>query len=121
MPKSSKKNVTHNDVKTEIALLAKTFVAALREYKDSPAIRKALQDAVADLRSAGRGLAESLEKTRRSPANARLEATVKHAVTGGRAKAEASLGKYRRSLVSGLRNISQRIDDLADRLKTKKG
>ncbi len=121
MPKPTTKSPPPPDVLKESAALAKTFLAALKEYKDSPAIRKAVEDAVAGLREAGRELADALEKTRHAPANARLESTVKKAVTGGRAKAEKSLHKYRSALADGLVNLSLHIDRLAVRIKTRKG
>jgi hypothetical protein len=43
MPKPTTKSPTPNDVLKESAALAKTFLAALKEYKDSPAIRKAVR------------------------------------------------------------------------------
>lgn len=121
MPKPTPRTPTHRDVMKESAALAKTFLAALKEYKDSPAIRKAVRDAVAGLRAAGRELADALEKTRRAPANARLESTVEKAVTGGRVKAEKTLSKYRAALADGLVNLSLHIDRLADRIKARKG
>lgn len=121
MAKTTEKAPTHNDVLKETAALAKTFLAALKEYKDSPAVRKAVRDAVTGLRDAGRELANALEKTRHAPANARLESTVKKAVSGGRAKAEKSLSKYRATLADGLVNLSLRLDRLADRVKARKG
>lgn len=120
MPKPSSKSPTHNDVLKETAALAKTFLAALKEYKDSPAVRKAVRDAVSGLRAAGREMADALEKTRRAPANARLESTVKKALSGGRAKAERSIGKYRTALADGLVNLSLQLDRLADRVKSRK-
>jgi len=121
MPKPSEKAPTHNDVLKETAALAKTLLAALKEYKDSPAVRKAVRDAVSGLREAGREMAEALEKTRHAPANARLEATVKKALSGGRAQAERSIGKYRAALADGLVNLSHQLDRLADRVKSRKG
>lgn len=115
--KTSSKTSPHNDLLNEAAVLAKTFGAALKEYKDSPAIRRAAEGALKDLKAVGRDLSTAIGKTRQAPANAALEAKVKKVVDLGRTKADKAFGKYRKSLASGLGSLGRQLTGLSDRLK----